>query len=90
MAGVVGDYVLCDCTLKDHDHFVTTRQPRRHRQLYLRRTGLIADHVGLTDLPKHNSDRNLRSHGQEMLRQTQSEMEEYDTEYYHSLMVLKS
>ena len=85
MAGVVGDYVICDCTLKYHDHFVTSRQRRRHRQLYPRPTGLIADQAGLTESPERNlADRNLRSLRQEMLRQTQSQMEEDDAEYYHN------
>ena len=87
MAGVVGDYVLCDCTLKEHDHFVTSRQRRRHRQLYPRRTDLIADDIGLTDSPRRE---NLRSHRQEMLRRIQSRTEEEDVVYFNNRMALIS
>ena len=73
MAGLTGDLVLCDCTFKDHNHFVTCRQYQQHQLAYPRCTGLQLATVDANDDNDHVNLRSLlRIHGQEGISRSQN------------------
>src|SRR5271154_346471 len=59
MAGLAGDYVLCDCTAKREDHYVSRRQRQRHRQLYTRRSNMDEEPEPRIDDPIDPAERVL-------------------------------